>query len=37
MRNWIEDPFKSVLFGTGLVFVVCGALASGMSLIDLFV
>ena len=37
MNDWIEDPFKSVLFGTGLVFVVCGALATGMAVIDIFV
>lgn len=37
MSNWLEDPFKTVLLGTGLVLAVGGALALGMSVVDLFV
>ena len=37
MQNWIEDPFKSVIGGTILVFAVCGTLMLGISAVDLFV
>ncbi len=37
MSTWLEDPFKSVIAGTGLIFVVCGALALGIAGVNLFV
>ncbi len=34
---WIEQPFKSVLGGTALMFIVVGALYLGISAVGAFV
>jgi len=37
MKSWLEDPFKSVIAGTGLIFVVCGTLMLGISTVGALV
>jgi len=37
MQDWIENPFKSALAGTGLMVLVVAALATGISIVGLFV
>ena len=34
---WIEDPFRSIIGGTIIIFVACAALMGGMSIIQAIV
>ena len=37
MNEWLEDPFKSVIAGTGLIFAVCLKLMLGIAIVGAFV
>ncbi len=34
MSEWIQDPFKSVIAGTAIIFVAVGSLTLGMSFLS---
>ncbi len=34
---WIEDPFRSVIGGTLIIFAACAALMGGMAVVNTFV
>ena len=36
MQDWIEEPFKSVIAGTVLMFIVAVALSAGISFVGSF-
>ena len=37
MSEWLENPFKAVIGGTGLIVLVVGALMAGISLLGAIV